>query len=86
MNDRKAPVLLSKSGVGVYEHLQVLPTAWEFLPGVNKNHTHHIVSPSVSYEAGALFQANGTIRSGILSADHAATHPPSRAALCDDVC
>lgn len=78
MNDRKAPVLLSKSGVGVYEHLQVLPTAWEFLTGVNKNHTHHIVSPSVSYEAGALFQADGAIRSGILSADRAASPSPEQ--------
>lgn len=86
MNDSKAPVLLSESGVGVYERLQVLPTAWEFLPGVNKNHTHHIVSPSVSYEAGTLFQANGTSHSGISPADHAATHPPSSAALRDDVC
>lgn len=76
MNDRKALVLLSKSGVGVYERLQVLRTAWEFLPGVNKNHTHHIVSPSVSYKAGTLFQANGAIHSGISSADHAANQPP----------
>lgn len=76
VNDRKAPVLLSKSGLGAYERLQVLPTAWEFLPGVNKTHTHHIVSPSVSHEAAALFQANGAIHGGISSAGRAATETP----------